>query len=390
MNTASSASPTLPAATSQAGQSRCRFKLAVKFTRGMTNSLFDDQQKIGSMRPYHYIAPEPNCHRELQFAAAVIAERPLLHQYEWRLRHVRSLSENAMQRLPKTPLCFEFSRHKEPKLRIQPGGTIEVESEDAFCGQIRTDDDRRVLTFEPNSNPVNGPIYVEGAEPHDTLAVTIHEIRPASGQAATRTAAPKQLCQWLGDNPPHGVHVCPIADGVIHWSDQLTIPCTPVRGCIATAPHWCVPTTGPAGSYGGNLDIREVCPGNTVYLPVFVTGGYLYLGDAHAAQGHGELSATGLEMPAESVITVDLIKGQSIPGIRIESPDEIMAVATGKPLERPVANAYAWLILWMEAEYGWDRWQAYDLLTHVGEISTGYYDIGTAAAKINKRYLSAR
>lgn len=292
-----------------------------------------------------------------------------------------------MQRISKDPLCFEFSRHNEPKVRIQPGETLLVESEDAFCGQIRTNDDRRVLTFEPNSNPINGPIYVEGAEPHDTLAVTIEEIQPSRGQAATRTAAPKQLCQWLGDNPPHGVHVCPISDGMIHWSETLKIPYDPMLGCIGTAPHWGVPTTGPAGPHGGNLDIREVRPGNTVYLPVFVTGAYLYLGDAHAAQGHGELSATGLEMPAETTVTVNLIKEKEIPGVRIESPDEIMVVATGKPMERATANAYAWLILWMEQEYRWDRWRAYDILTHVGEISMGYYDIGTVAAKINKRYL---
>jgi hypothetical protein len=64
-----------------------------------------------------------------------------------------------------------------------------------------------------------------------------------------------------------------------------------------------------------------------------------------------------------------------------------MAVATGCPMERSIAEAYARLILWMEADYGWDRWRAYDLLTHVGRISVGYYGIGTVAAKIEKRYL---
>ena len=70
------------------------------------------------------------------------------------------------------------------------------------------------------------------------------------------------------------------------------------------------------------MDVVETYPGNTVYLPVFVPGGFLYLGDAHAAMGHGELSATGLEMPSESVVTVELIKHRKIPGPRIESPTE--------------------------------------------------------------------
>jgi len=222
----------------------------------------------------------------------------------------------------------------------------------------------------------------------DALAVSIKDIQPSIGQCATRTSDPKQLCEWLGDDCPHGTHVCPIRDGVIYWSDEITIPYQPMLGCIGTAPATGVPTTGPAGPHGGNMDIIETCPGNVVHLPVFVPGGYLYLGDAHAAMGHGELSASGLEMPSESTITVDLVKNKEIPAPRIESPDEIMVVATGCPMERSIAQAYAWLILWMEKEYGWDRWRAYDLLTHVGQISVGYYDIGTVAAKVAKRYIA--
>ncbi len=103
--------------------------------------------------------------------------------------------------------------------------------------------------------------------------------------------------------------------------------------------------------------------------------------------GHGELSATGLEMAAEAEITVGLLKQERIPGPRIESRTEIMTVASGPPMERAIAQAYAWLILWMEKDFGWDRWEAYDLLTHVGQISVGYYGIGTVATKVLKRYL---
>jgi amidase len=192
----------------------------------------------------------------------------------------------------------------------------------------------------------------------------------------------------LGTDCPHGTHVCPIRDGQIHWSDSVTIPFTPMLGCIGTAPAWGVPTTLPAGPHGGNMDIIETRPGNTIYLPVYVPGGYLYLGDAHAAMGHGELSASGLEMAAETVITVGVQKNQRLAWPRIESPDEIMAVVSTCPMERSVATAFAHLILWMEADYGWDRWRAYDLLTHVARLSIGYYAIGTVAAKVAKRYLS--
>ncbi|WP_152050269.1 acetamidase/formamidase family protein [Tautonia marina] len=293
-----------------------------------------------------------------------------------------------MKHLPMGPLHYEFSRHHQPRLRIEPGETVMVESEDALSGQIRTNADRRDKTTMPYSNPLTGPIWIEGAEPGDALAVTIHEIRPTIGQCATRTADPKQLCEWLGNECPHGTHVCPIRDNVIYWSDSITIPYSPMLGCIGTAPDWGAPTTAPAGPHGGNMDLIETSPGNTIVLPVFVPGGLLSLGDAHAAMGHGELSATGLEMPAETTITVNLRKGMTIPGPRIESPSEIMAIASGAPMERSTAQAFAYLILWMESEFGWDRWRAYDLLTHVARISVGYYGIGTVAAKIDRRYLT--
>jgi acetamidase/formamidase len=295
-----------------------------------------------------------------------------------------------MKHLPIGPLHYEFSRHYEPRLRIEPGETVVVESEDALSGQIRSDSDRRDKGKIPYSNPLTGPIAVEGARPGDALAVRIHEIRPTIGQCATRTADPKQLVEWLGDECPHGTHVCPIRDGLIHWSDTVAIPYAPMLGCLGTAPDWGSPTTGPAGPHGGNMDIVETCPGNTVYLPVFVPDGLLYLGDAHAAMGHGELSATGLEMPAATTITVDLVKDKRLGWPRLESPDEIMAVVSGCPMERSIAQAYAQLILWMEAEHGWDRWRAYDLLTHVGRISVGYYGLGTVAAKVEKRHLAGR
>ena len=295
-----------------------------------------------------------------------------------------------LHHLPLRELIYEFSRHESPRVRIASGDEVLVESEDAFSGQIRTNADRRDKTTQPRSNPQTGPIFVEGAEPGDTLAVTILEINPLIGQCATRTGEARMLTEWLGSDCPHGAHVCPIRDGLIHWSEEVTIPYAPMLGCIGTAPAWGVPTTLPAGNHGGNLDLIEVRPGSVVYLPVYVPGGYLYLGDAHAAMGHGELSANGLEMPAASRIKVDLHKGRTIPGPRIESSLEVCAVATGAPMERAVAEAYSRLILWMEADYGWDRWRAFDLLTHVGQISVGYFAYGTVAAKVQKHYLRGR
>lgn len=295
-----------------------------------------------------------------------------------------------MKRIPHGPLYYEFNRHNEPRVRIHSGESLLVESEDAMSGQIRKATDRRDKSKVPYSNPLTGPIFVEGAEPGDALAVKIGEIRPLIGQCATYVASFGRLSEWLGSETPYHSRVCPIRDGKIHWSETVSIPYAPMLGCIGTAPDWGSPTTGPAGPHGGNMDIIETCPGNIIYLPVFVPGAYLYLGDAHAAMGHGELSAGGLEMPSETVITVELLKAKKLPGPRIESPTEIMTVATGAPAERAAAEAFARLIQWMASDYGWPPSHAFDLLTHVAQMSIGYYAIGTVAAKINKSYLKGK
>ncbi|MBW3543871.1 MAG: acetamidase/formamidase family protein [Planctomycetes bacterium] len=292
-----------------------------------------------------------------------------------------------MQHVAARPLVYEFSRHLEPRAVIRPGETIIVEAEDALSGQIRAPGDRRDKAAVPYSNPVAGPIFVEGPEPGDALCVRIDDIRARDGQCATYTGPAKMLSEWLGTDVPHGAHVCPIRDRMIHWSESVTIPFAPMLGCIGTAPDWGVPSTIPAGAWGGNMDLVEVCPGSTVLLPVFVPGGYLYLGDAHAAMGHGELSATGLEMASESTITVELRKNEKLPGPRIITPAEILCVASGCPMERSIAEASARLLQWLEADYGWNRWRAYDLLTHTARISIGYYGIGTVAVGIAQRYL---
>lgn len=291
-----------------------------------------------------------------------------------------------MKQISALPLVYEFSRHLTPRAIVSPGETLMVESEDALSGQIRSAGDRRNKSLVPFSNPVAGPIVVEGALPGDTLAVKIHSIQSRDGQCATYTGAPKQLAEWLGSDVPHGAHVCPIREGRIFWSDQLQIPYQPMLGCIGTAPDWGVPSTAPAGPHGGNLDLVEVAPGSTIFLPVSVPGGYLFLGDAHAAMGHGELSATGLEMAAMTTITVDIIRKSPLTGVRVESDEFLMTVAAQGSTERAIAEAYARLILWMEQGWGWNRWRAYDVLTHVGQISVGYYGSGTVGTRIDKRY----
>ncbi len=295
-----------------------------------------------------------------------------------------------VQELKLGHLYYEISRQNPPALTIQPGDTIKVETEDTFNGLVRKAGDHRDLRKKPQGNPQSGPIYVEGAAKGDTLVVHIQTIDARIHQAATdMTWARRGLGEFLGLEIPVNTRICPVRENTVWWSPTVPLPYHPMIGTIGCAPEFGAPTTGPAGDYGGNMDIKEVTEGNTLYLPVYVDGALLHLGDAHAAQGEGELCGTALEMPATVTMTIDLLKGKTIPRPRIRSKDEIMCVATGRPMERSVAQAYADLIGWMEEEFNVPRWDALSLLTMVGEISVGYHVAGTVAAKVRLQYLEA-
>jgi len=294
-----------------------------------------------------------------------------------------------MKHLKLGNLYYEISRHNPPALTIESGETVSIETEDAFSGQIRKKGDRRDTVKDPYGNPQSGPIEIKEAAPGDTLSVHIEKIEARLGQAATRTGSARIIGEFIGLDPPHGTRICPVKDGKIWWSPNLAIPYAPMIGTIGCAPAMGVPTTGPAGDYGGNIDIKEVTEGNTLFLPVYIPGALLHLGDVHAAQGDGEVCTTALEMPATVTITVTLIKGKAIPRPRIRSSEEMMAIATGNPMERSIARAYADLILWMEEDYGISRWDGYNLCTQVGTLSIGYFFIGTVAAQIRTEYVEA-
>lgn len=297
------------------------------------------------------------------------------------------MSRVTRHELPLGRPLYEIDRREPPALVVKSGDEIVVETEDAFTGQIRRDGDRRDKTTMPRSNPVSGPIFVEGARPGDALRVEILEIEPLIGQCSTYLWPYDYLQAGLGFEHQAQTRVCPIRDGVVVWNEQLTIPYEPMIGVIATAPDWGTPTTASPGDNGGNLDLREIGPGTTISLPVSVPGALLFVGDCHAAQGDGEVSGAALEMPARVTLRVRVHKDTRLPGPRIETPDELGAIASASDLENAIATAYARLARWLEDDFGLNRFEAYSLSTQVGRLSIGYFRFGVVAAKIERAYV---
>ncbi|MDP9368721.1 MAG: acetamidase/formamidase family protein [Chloroflexota bacterium] len=291
---------------------------------------------------------------------------------------------------------YTFGPYAEPIARVKRGETVVIHTIDAFGDLLTSEDQSPSSILGPYLNPQTGPIYVEGAEPGDTLAVTIEAIEPArdwavsclvpyfGGLTSTRFTA------TLQDPLPEKVWLYKqTADGGFAYKDRWEIPWAPFFGTIGTAPHIEAIASLAPGAHGGNMDVPDVTVGNTVYLPVHHPGALFYTGDAHAAQGQGELCGVALEIAARGTFTFDVIKGQAIEWPRIESPDAIMVVGSARPMEDAARIAYSELIRWMETENGFDRLDAYQLLSQAGGLYVGnMVDTNySLVAKCPKRYL---
>jgi amidase len=291
---------------------------------------------------------------------------------------------------------YVFSPYPEPVATVDPGQTVAIHTEDAFEGRITTEDDLPSKVLGSYLNPQTGPIYVNGAEPGDTLAVTIESIEPARDWAVSvfvpyfggLTAT--QATRLLHDPLPERLYFYELRDGVFRHGDRLAIPWRPFLGTMGTAPELEAVSALTPHNHGGNMDVRDTCPGNTLYLPVRVPGALFYTGDAHGSQGDGELCGVALEISARSVLKFDLIKGQAIDWPRIESPEKLMTVGSARPMEDAARIAYAELVDWLAADHGFDRLDAYQLLTQAGEMYVGnMVDTNySLVAGINKSYLS--
>jgi acetamidase/formamidase len=294
---------------------------------------------------------------------------------------------------------YVYGPYADPVLRIQPGDTVEVETQDAFEGAIRSEADlpSRVLNM-PFVNPQNGPIAVEGAAKGDVLAVEILSILPRGPQPAGTTALIPEFGGLVGTpttamlNPPlpERVKKMQVTPEGIRFSDRITLPYEPFCGTMGVSPEIEAVSSLQPDYWGGNMDLPDVGPGAVVYFPVQLRDAYFYVGDCHARQGDGELCGVAVEIPATVRLRLDLIKGWSIPGVRLETADFIMSVGSARPMEDAARMAYRDLVRWLAADYGFEESEAYFLCTQAGRVRLGNmvdpkYTVG---ASMLKAYLS--
>jgi amidase len=192
----------------------------------------------------------------------------------------------------------------DPAARIHSGNRVTFHTQDCFGNYFYTHSPGQAQD-QPPSNPATGPLFVEEARPGDCLKVTIETIE--LGEAATIESL--ENCGLLGKRVQgQHFHVLPLKENRLSYLPSISLPLHPMIGVIGTATAGeGVPTLSP-GPHGGNLDCKEIGAGATVYLPVFVEGALLSLGDLHGLMGDGEVGYSGLETYGSVTLTVEAIK----------------------------------------------------------------------------------
>ncbi|HEX3722100.1 MAG TPA: acetamidase/formamidase family protein [Nitrolancea sp.] len=220
---------------------------------------------------------------------------------------------------------FAFRPDAEPVLRIEPGETVQFETSPEPVERLFAAGEKWMDALDIAAiNAVTGPVYVEGAEPGDAIAVEILEIQP--GDWGWNAFIPG-FGLLDGHLPGPMLRRVPIRDGRVMISERLTLPVEPMIGCLGLAPaSGETSTLMPPFPWGGNYDMVEVKPGNTILFPVQVPGGLFSLGDLHAGMGRAEATFVSIECPGTATVRLGLRKGLSLPTPRIEAPDRVFTI----------------------------------------------------------------
>jgi acetamidase/formamidase len=273
----------------------------------------------------------------------------------------------------------------EPVLRIKPGETVTMEtvSHEGLMGDqgppekffARFGIDREqvladavaVYTKVQHSglgpHVVTGPIYIEGAEPGDTLAIHVIAAKPrvpygVNSMRSGKGGLPDEFTLNRSVVIPFDE-----ARGVAKFAPKIEIPLKPFFGIMAVGPARSMGklSSVPPGTYGGNIDLKDLVAGSTLYLPVHVPGALFMTGDGHAAQGDGEVDLTAIETSMTGTFRFDLIKGKTLAWPRAETPDHWICLGLHENLEEAMRMCIRETVNFLATEKNMSRVDAYAL-----------------------------
>jgi len=202
----------------------------------------------------------------------------------------------------------------EPAYHISIDETVLIEMSHGMPGLVTRDG--QFMNPLPDSviNPMTGPIFIDGIEPGDSLAIDIFHVEPGEwGYCSGR--------------------IFEIRNGFAEFSPSLRLPVDPMIGGIGIAPEEGTVDTREPGETGGNIDCREIRAGSTVVFKARVKGALAGMGDSHALQGDGEITGQGIETDAEAIVRFRKLPESLSERPVIIRPESLSTIGAARHLE---------------------------------------------------------
>ncbi len=274
-----------------------------------------------------------------------------------------------------------WDRANAPVETIAPGETVTFEIFEASGGQLGPDSDLadlEALDFD-KVNPVTGPVLIDGAEPGDSLVVTLESFQPSGWGWTANIPGFGLLADHFTEPALINWHYDPESLSPALWSDKAKIPLKPFTGTIGLAPAEPGPhSIVPPRRMGGNMDVRDLSAGTRLHLPVEVPGALFSVGDTHAAQGDGEVCGTAIESPMTVTLRFDLAKGEGLAFPRFETPGPVsrhldgegydVTMGIGPDLMQAARDAVSGMIDLLTKRQGIAAVEAYMLCSVAGDL----------------------
>ena len=287
-----------------------------------------------------------------------------------------------MKRLTKDKRIYALDPEAAPAVTIASGEDLVVEAWDAFEGR------RDPAAFDESAikGGATGPIGVEGAMPGDALRIDFLAVK-AVGESVHLVGPGRGFLEE--DFHDYRATVMPIQGGELIFPGGIRIPIRTSVGMVATTPTYVQGTNSDSGSYGGDIDMKELVEGSILYMPVFVRGGLLAMGDCHAVVGDGAVAGTGAETEAEIRIRVTVEKGLGLKAPRALTPDYFVTLSYGDELGPAMKQAVRDMVDFLVREKGMEPYDAYALLSLAGDVrvSRTFRPISPVKMMLSRRVL---
>jgi len=265
----------------------------------------------------------------------------------------------------KDNIIYHFDPDNPPRYFVEDGEEFWVETEDCYSGQIKTISDLRTNIDISIMDASVGPIAINGAEVGDTLCVEVINIELSDQGVMVTSPGLGTLGAIITEAT---TRIIKINNGYANFFDKFKIPVNPMIGVLGVAPEKDKIHCATPGEHGANMDTKEVKIGSKVYLPVFVSGANLAVGDLHAVMGDGELSGTGVEIAGKVHLKVNVIKNMKLNRPRVEREEGIYMVSSAESFEEAIKIAVYDGVEYLRSKFLLDFKDAYRLVSAACDI----------------------